>query len=107
MKIKTIDEECITFDNGNTITYDHRQDCCEWNYADFAQLDDIARDYDFNEDLQFQPLECEGFRFGDSRQMFFVPCYSEQNGYYTAELDIYYNGVLVSHLDECSDERSC
>ena len=105
MKIKRIDEEVIEFDNGNYITYDHPQDCCEWNYADFSQLDDIARDYDFEENLRFEPLEEKGFRFGDSRQMFFVPCYSEQNGYYTGELDIYYRGKEVAHIDDCDYSR--
>jgi len=106
MKIKEINEEYLEFDNGARISYDHRQDCCEWNYADFAQLDDIARNYEFDEKLKFEAIENAGFRFGDERQMFFVPCYSEQNGWYTAELDIYYNNKKVLHIEEC-DERYC
>ena len=101
MKITNITEYELVFDNGSTITYDHPQDCCEWNHADFAQLDDIARDYDFQEPLKFEAVELAGFRFGDARQMFFVPCYSEQNGYYTSELDIYLNGKEVLHIEEC------
>jgi hypothetical protein len=31
--------------------------------------------------------------------MVFVPCYSEQNGYYSCDVDIYYNGDLV--LNTC------
>lgn len=52
MRIKKITEEAIIFDNGNTIAYDHEQDCCEMNYADFDQLDDLARNYDFKEDFE-------------------------------------------------------
>ncbi len=95
MKIISISEDGIFFDNGKHITYDHYQDCCEYNYADFEQLDDLARAYDFDEDLIFEEVEGCGFRFGDKRRMFFVPCYSEQNGYYSFDVDIYYNGKRV------------
>lgn len=94
-KIIFINDAMIKFSDGSTITFDHYQDCCEYNYADFDQLDDIARDYTFKGDLLFEAVEESGFRFGDSRRMFFVPCYSEQNGYYTNEIDIYYNGDMV------------
>ena len=94
MYIKEVTDKTITFDNGSTITYDHEQDCCENNYADFKQLDDLARSYDFNEDtIRFEKCG-SGFRFGDYRRMFFVPCYSEQNGYYSNAVDIYYTGRL-------------
>ena len=99
MKISKITDDEIVFDNGNHITYDHEQDCCEWNYADFKQLDDLAKNCDFPEMLIFESVEESGFRFGDSLNMFFVPCYSEQNGYYTRNLKIYYNGKEVLSFD--------
>ena len=93
MKIKEVNENAILFDNGNTITFDHCQDCCEHNYADFSQLEELAFETEFDEDLVFEEVEKSGFRFGNRNgYMFFVPCYSEQNGYYTTELDIYFNG---------------
>ena len=92
MKIKDINEERILFDNGNTITYGHEQDCCECNYADFLQIDDIARNWDFDENLDFEAVEDTGFRFGNlPNKMVFVPCYSQQNGYYSSDIEIYYN----------------
>lgn len=94
-KITTINDEMIKFSDGSTITFDHAPDCCEWNYADFKQLDDLARNYEFKGQMFFEAVEESGFRFGDSRRMFFVPCYSEQNGYYSDEIDIYYNGKEV------------
>jgi len=112
MKIIKVEENYLEFDNGRYIECDHYQDCCEWNYADFEQLDDLARNYDFNPDLNFEIVEGAGFRFGDSRRMFFVPCYSIQNGYYTAELDIRYYGINIfgervliteEHLDSCEE----
>lgn len=95
MKIKEITSEAIIFDNGNTIFYDHYNDCCEYNYADFKQLDDLGRNYDFDEDLKFEVVDECGFRFGDSRRMFYIPCYSEQNGYYSSDVDIYYDDDKV------------
>ena len=100
MKITTVTDEAICFDNNTAITFHHFEDCYEWNYADFLQLDDIARDYDFEENLRFEAVEGSGFRFGDSKQMFFIPCYSEQNGYYSSDLEIYYNGQTL-HIEEC------
>lgn len=94
-KITIINNEKIKFSDGSIITFDHPQDCCEWNYADFEQLDDIARNYEFKGEMLFEDVDESGFKFGDSRRMFFVPCYSEQNGYYTDEIDIYYNGKRV------------
>ena len=92
IRIIDITEEEIVFSNGQRITFDHNQDCCELNYADFEQLDDLARAYKFQLPLKFEAVNDCGFRFGDSRRMFFVPCYSYQNGYYTCEIDIYYSG---------------
>ena len=95
MKIKKVTEEVILFDNGTVITYDHCQDCCEDNYADFKQIESEALDYDFETELKFEAVKEAGFRFGDSRRMFFIPCYSEQNGYYSSDIDIYYKGEEV------------
>ena len=101
MKIVKITEDVLYFDNNNEITYDHDQDCCEWNHADFSQIDDLAKDHNFDENLKFEAVEGSGFRFGDNQLMVFVPCYSEQNGYYTEELDIYYNNKKVLHIKNC------
>jgi len=96
MKIKQICEDWIEFDNGNTITFDHDQDCCEHNFADFSQLEDIVTEVEFDSELIFEAVENSGFRFGSKNTpMFFIPCYSSQNGYYTTEIDIYYNNKIV------------
>ena len=95
MKIIEITDEHIKFDNDNLITYDHDQDCCEVNYADFQQIDDFGKEYEYPEELIFEFVENSGFRFGDEKFKTFIPCYSEQNGYYTDNIDIYYNGKIV------------
>jgi hypothetical protein len=95
-KIKSVTGETILFDDGSTITYDHERDCCEDNYADFTQLDDICKNTDFDtKNMIFESVEDSGFRFGNENKMFFVPCYSNQNGYYSSDIDIYYNGKRV------------
>ena len=40
MKIIQVTDEAIVFSNGNKITYDHVQECCEYNFADFNSLED-------------------------------------------------------------------
>lgn len=92
MKIWKVTEKGIEFYDGSKITYYHAQDCCEDNYADFEQLEDLAFSHDFKFPLKFEAVEGSGFRFGDERRMFFVPCYSEQNGYYSDEITILYDG---------------
>ena len=82
MKITNITGYSVRFDNGKRITADHDQDCCELNYALFEYLKDelggAIFDIDFTEPLVFE--ECDwGFRFGNEGNMFFVPCYSQQN----------------------------
>ena len=97
MKIEHVTDEAVIFDNGNKITFDHGQECCEWNYADFSNLNSnvVNYNYNFNENLQFEAIDGMGFRFGSEGHWIFIPCYSEQNGYYTDEIEIYYNNKEV------------
>lgn len=96
MKIYFVDDEQIEFDNGDVITFGHCQECCEVNYADFKQIDDIARSTNFESPIEFEPVEKAGFRFGNKpNKMFFVPCYSNQNGFYSSDIEIYYNNDCV------------
>ena len=100
MKIKEVNDEHILFDNGSKITFEYEQECCEKNYADFKQLETIATFLNFEEPLDFEFTEGSGFRFGNKpSKMFFVPCYSEQNGYYSSEIEIHYNGKIVLKFD--------
>lgn len=103
MKIKRITDEAIVFNNGNRISFDHWQHGCEYNYADFKQLNDTSVfDIEFNEDLVFELVEGigykdigAGFKFGNPENMFFVPCHSSQNGHYTTNIQIYYEKCVL------------
>lgn len=100
-KIIKLEENLIRFDDGTTITADHCQDCCECNYADCKQVDDIAKYTDFDTtNLEFEAVEGSGFRFGNKpAKMFFVPCYSDQSGYYSSDVNIYLNGELCLNIE--------
>lgn len=114
MKIKEINEEKIIFDNGYKLEYYHEQDCCENVYADF----EILRTYnlstktgktikieeiDFEEDLEklIEGKVEAGFNMiSKIGEKFFVPCYNEQNGYYSSELElILYKANIKETLD--------
>ena len=99
MKIKDVTEIAIIFDNGDEITFDHYQECCEDNYADFKQIDTIGKEHDYSAPLRFEKVDGYGFRFGDGQLMTFIPCYSDQNGYYSSDVDIYYKGKQVLNLE--------
>ena len=106
MKIIEVKDGYIGFDNGSKITFNHSQDCCEDNYADFKQIEKQALDTTFDEELIFEEVEGSGFRFGSKgTHMFFIPCYSDQNGYYSSNVDIYFNEKQVLNLDflDCKD----
>ncbi|MBQ2408194.1 MAG: hypothetical protein II309_02060 [Bacilli bacterium] len=101
MKIKEVTYEEIIFDNGNTISFSNEHECYEDNYADFSILDknNVNYNYDFDEDLIFEATDGLGFRFGSNGRWIFIPCYSEQNGNYTDEIDIYYKNERVLRFD--------
>ena len=107
MKMERIVNDEIVFDNGNKIGYKYYPDCQEENYADFDQIEDLAWAYDFDEDLIFEKVDKFGFRFGDKGQMFFIPCYSFQNGWYESEIDVVYNGKIVLKSVNCEIESNC
>lgn len=107
MKIKIVktERELLKFSDGSYIRSDWAGECCEYNYADFTAIDDLAKDCEFEHPLTFEASKY-GFRFGNPPdRMVFVPCYSEQNGYYTYDIDIYYNGECVLKDLECEDHE--
>ena len=103
IKIVHIEEELLKFSDGSDIRLHHYPDCCEYNYADFSQIDDLAKEWEFEHPLTFEASKY-GFRFGNPPdRMVFVPCYTEQNGYYSYDVDIYYNDYLVLESVGCED----
>lgn len=123
MKIKSWNDDRITFDDGSYISYDHEQDCCEYNYADFSVLDVMLR---YNkDDMEFDSFEIDtiddgGFliklKLAGNRILrapyhnIFIPCYSEQNGYYTTNIRIVYSDKdnnVIAHRDTNTQLNRC
>jgi len=110
MRIKKITDEGIYFDNGDSIFYEHDQDCCENNYADFTVIsrNDVNFDYDFDPDeMIFKRIEGAGFCFGNEGHLIFVPCYSEQNGYYSDEIEICYYDIRKNETKTVINNLEC
>lgn len=91
MKITKYGEDVgVVFDNGSYLYDYHDQECCEDNYAGWSQLEESALNHDFDEET-FEIIPNDyGFRFGDKSRTFYVPCYSEQNGCYSDDVNIMY-----------------
>lgn len=99
MRISKWDDEHIWFEDGTTITYEYVQDCYECNYADFSILDIFYQGEEFNgikietiDELGFKLILLEsedwGFPHWTSKKIITIPCYSEQNGFYSTNLTI-------------------
>ena len=74
----------------------HEQDCCENVYADWLYLTPhIAQDFKVMAKTKFEVFTVEGAGFvvslkaGRTKAVrWFVPCYNEQNGYYSSDLQL-------------------
>lgn len=82
---KERDAEQMFFSDGTCIEVVHHHDCCEHNYADWTSLDDTGF---WN--TYFRSLTLENWEGGFRINGYAVNCYSEQNGYYTNEIQVYY-----------------
>lgn len=95
MRIQGWNDEKILFDDGSSITFSHEQDCRESNWADFSVLEMFYKGEEFK-DYTIEPIEDGGFNLilienGWNDWKIFIPCYSDQNGYYSTNLDIHIN----------------
>lgn len=101
IKLTKFDDEMVYFSDGSTISYSHDQECCECNYADFSVLENYKNLLDKEwDDFTVGPIDGTGImltlighnEFGiPITPGILIPCYSEQNGYYSANLDISVN----------------
>lgn len=98
MKIKSWNDDTIFFSDGSTLFYEHYPECCERNWADFSILDTFYNDEEFDS-YYIKPIDDAGFLLCmvidkeslfdlDFHKKIFIPCYSDQNGYYSNMLTI-------------------
>lgn len=95
MKVVSITDEGITFDDGTEVTDYHGQDCCEDVYADWSTLEDSGIMDEISANVEIEGVKDSGIRINKH----FVPCYNKQNGYYSSALEI-----RIAHPDGRVDE---
>ena len=85
MKIIKFDQDGLEFDNGTIVGDSHDQECCEDVYADWKQLEDTdVMSHKFPEAIEIEGVDGAGIKIDG----YFIPCYNEQSGYYSSDLDI-------------------
>ena len=100
MKLIKFDNKGLEFDNGTTISDYHYQECCEHVYADWEQLKDTdVLQHEFKDEIEIEKVENSGFRI----EGYFIPCYNDQNGYYSGELSLIINYKKEVNLDSCTE----
>ncbi|MGL5958558.1 MAG: hypothetical protein ACRCZZ_08220 [Phocaeicola sp.] len=88
-----LSRDIIVLNDGTEIFSSHTHDCCEVNYASFTALegttffDEVRRADDLRFDFSGE--------YGFSINGYFIPCYSEQNGYYGRCVNIYVDNKCV------------
>jgi hypothetical protein len=96
LRIASLDDDEIVFDNGVKFYTDHEQDCCERVWADFKSLETTAAmSYNFPTNPKIELVPDAGIKI----EGFFIPCYDAQNGYYSSNLTLYMNGHEVDISD--------
>lgn len=85
-------DNLIVLNDGTEIVGAHSQDCCEYNYADMAALEDTTF-FDQVKTSDGILFDCSDYGFAMSG--YFVPCYSIQNGYYSNDISIFMNGQVM------------
>jgi hypothetical protein len=90
MKVVTINDEDVIFDDGSVLYSEHDQECCESHYLSFADLsvDDFkGLEFDLYSETFFERVEDYGIRLIVTNGVAIpVPGYGSNNGYYSSNL---------------------
>lgn len=92
LKVVEVNDDEIKFENEIKLFSDHRQDCCENHFLDFADLtmDDFeGLEFDLSSDNFFRRVEDYGIElFPTNGHPVRVPGYGFNNGYYGSNIDL-------------------
>jgi hypothetical protein len=110
MKIKTINDYDIIFDDDSVLTSDHQQDCCEQHYLSFKDLTlEEVEGYEFSSPPDFEKVPGYGIRLIPTKgHPVSIPGYGYNNGYYSCNLTLVYtNGGTETRTDiiECQEHK--
>ena len=118
MKIKTIEEERVTFDDGSVLESYHETDCCEYHYLDFNLLKNYnvstktgktiniyEQEFDFSNGVTFKRVDKVGILLFDvDENGYLINGYGVNNGYYSDEIILVYKNGKEEHrydVTEC------
>lgn len=80
-------DDGLELNDGTIITFYHQQDCCESVYADLNALNDTG--FFEDESLSRDNLKIEFVKgYGVRINGYGIPCYNEQNGYYSSQIQL-------------------
>lgn len=81
------DDEKIGLSNGYIITFYHWQECCEYVYADFdnIELEKAINEKTLFKRISIKPVKGIGFLLNN----ILINCYNDQNGYYNTDLNLH------------------
>ena len=106
-RVIKLEEDSITFDNGLTLDSSHEPECCEHHYLCFKDLtleDFEGLEFDLTGEDFFKRIEDYGIELipikGHSVK---VPGYGDNNGYYSANLDLCLTGEGVNKVFDITD----
>lgn len=121
LKIVSIHEEWLEFENGLTLEGSHTQDCCESHWLDFGALshnnfigkngervDLFNQTFNFKNGIPFKKVKGVGIMLYDTDDNNYLVCgYGDNNGYYSSDLTLLCadKGHIIYEEDitECQD----
>ena len=96
VKVSSVNDEELVFDDGSKLFSEHGQDCCESHFLSFKDLsinDFDGIDFDLSGDTFFEKVDGFGIRLIPiDGHTISIPGYGYNNGYYSSDLTL----VVVS-----------
>ena len=92
LKVTSVANDTILFDNGYCLGSEHEQDCCESHYLSTSDLtleDFEGLEFDLDRDDFFERIEGYGIALKPvNGHPVRIPAYGQNNGYYSANLSL-------------------
>ena len=107
LKVVSISDESLTFENGVTLYSAHESDCCEAHYLSLADLtiaDFDGLEFDLSNDDFFERIEDYGIALKPlNGHPVRIPGYGFNNGYYSSQLELILKGEGFEKVYDISD----